>query len=72
MRWAGHVVCMAERRGIYWVLVGKREGKRPLGRPRQRMEDIKMHLKDVGWIDLAWDMDMCWAIVNAVRNLRGP
>jgi hypothetical protein len=63
---------MAERRGIYWLLVGKREGKRPLGRPRQRMEDIKMHLKDVGWIDLAWDMDMCWAIVNAVRNLRGP
>ena len=57
---------------MYRVLVWKREGKRPLGRPRQRMEDIKMHLKDVGWIDQAWDRDMCWAIVNAVRNLRGP
>jgi hypothetical protein len=39
MRWAGHVVCMAERRCAFGVLVGKPEGKRPLGRPRRRLED---------------------------------
>ena len=45
MRWAGHVMRMAERRGIYRVLMGKPEGKRPLGRPRRRWEDnIKMEL----------------------------
>ena len=49
MRWAGHVVCMGERRGVYRVLVGKPEGKRPLERPRGRWEDnIKMDLQDVG------------------------
>ena len=49
MRWAGHVARMGERRGVYRVLVGKPEGKRPLGRPRRRWEDnIKMDLEEVG------------------------
>ena len=49
MRWAGHVARMGERRGIYRVLVGKPEGKRPLGRPRRRWEEnIKMDLQEVG------------------------
>ena len=49
MRWAGHVARMSEERGVYRVLVGKQEGKRPLGRPRRRWEDnIKMDLQDVG------------------------
>ena len=48
-RWAGHVAGMGERRDVYRVLVGKTEGKRPLGRPRRRQEDnIKMDLQDVG------------------------
>jgi len=50
MRWAGHVLCMGERRGVYRVLVGKAEGKRPLGRPRHRREDI------VRWIFRKWDV----------------
>ena len=49
MRWAGHVACMGDRRGIYRVSVGKPEGKRPPGRPRHRWEDcIKMDLQEVG------------------------
>jgi len=39
MRWAGHIACMEERRGIYWDLVGRPEGKRPLGRPRRNWEN---------------------------------
>ena len=56
---------MGQRRGVYRVLVGKPEGKRPLGRPRRRWEDnIKMDLKEVGggcgdWMELAQDRDMC-------------
>ena len=47
--WVGHVACMGEMRGVYRVLVGKPEGKRPLGRPRRRWEDnIKMDLHEVG------------------------
>ena len=67
---------MGERRGAYRVLVGKSEGKRPLGRPRRRCEDnIKMDLQEVGcedmdWIDRAQDRDRWWALVNAVMNLR--
>ena len=59
MRWAGHVERMGERRGIYRGLVGKPEGKRPLGRPMRRWEDtVKMYLLEVGfgsmdWIELA-------------------
>jgi len=50
MRWSEHVACMGKRIGAYWVLVGKPEGKRPLGRPRYRWEDnIKMALQEVGW-----------------------
>jgi hypothetical protein len=50
MGWAGHVACVGERRGVYRVLVGKPEGKRPLGRPRHRWEDnIKMVLLEVRW-----------------------
>ena len=75
MRWAGHVVCMGERRGVYRVLVGKPEVKRPLGRLRHRWEDnIKMDLQEVGcggmdWIVLAQDSDRWQALVNVVRNL---
>jgi hypothetical protein len=50
LRWAGHVARMGERRGAYRALVGKREGRRPLGRTRRRWEDnIKMDLREVGW-----------------------
>ena len=63
MRWAGHVARMVEGRGVYRVLMGKREGRRPLGRPRHRWENnIKMDLQEVGcgvmdWIELAQDRD---------------
>jgi hypothetical protein len=76
MRWAGHVAHMGEGRNVYRVLVGKTEGKRPLGRPRRRWEDgIKMDLGEIGWggvewIHLAQDRDHWWALVNAVMNLR--
>jgi hypothetical protein len=50
LRWAGHVASMGERRGAYRALVGKPEGRRPLGRSRHRWEDnIKMDLREVGW-----------------------
>jgi len=50
MRWAGHVARIGERIGVYRVLVGKSEGKRPLGRTRPRWEDnIKIHIQEVGW-----------------------
>jgi hypothetical protein len=67
---------MREERGVYRVLVGKPEGKRPLGKPRRRWEDnIKIDLQEVGcggmdWIGLAQDRDRWKAIVNAVMNLR--
>ena len=78
MRWVEGVERMGERRGVYKVLVGKPEGKRPLGRPRSRWEDnIKMDLQEVGcggvdWIELAQDRDRWWTLVNAVMNLRVP
>jgi len=78
MRWDGHVACMGASRGVYSVLVGKPEGKRPLGRPRRRWEDnIKMDLQEVGcggvdWIELAQDRDRWRALVSAVMNLRVP
>jgi hypothetical protein len=50
MRWVWHVACMGEERGAYRILVGRPEGRRPLGRPRCRWEDnIKMDLQEVGW-----------------------
>jgi hypothetical protein len=68
---------MGERRGVYRVLVGKPEGKRPLGRHRHRWEDIRMDLQEVGcgcedWIGLAQDRDMWRALVSVVRNLLVP
>jgi hypothetical protein len=67
---------MGEERGVYRVLVGKPEGKKPMGRPRHRWEDnIRMDLQDVrcgvmDWIGLAQDRDRWRVIVNAVMNLR--
>jgi hypothetical protein len=76
MRRAGHVARMGEERKVYRVLMGKPEGKRPLGRPRRRWEDgIRMDLRDTGWgsvewIQLAQDRDRWLALVNKVMNLR--
>ena len=77
MRWAGHVASMSEGRGVYRVLVGKPEGKRPLGRPRLRWEDnIMIDLREVGgggdWMELAQDRDRWRALVNTVMNFRVP
>jgi len=77
MRWAEHVARMGEERGVYRVLVGKPEGKRPLGRPRRRWVDIRMDLQEVGcrymdWIGLAQDTDRWRTLVSAVMNLRVP
>ena len=77
MRWAGHVARMVEERGVYRVLVGKPEGKRPLGRPRRRWVDIRLDLQEVGcgymdWIGLAQDRDRWRTLVSAVTNLRVP
>jgi hypothetical protein len=69
---------MGEGRGAYRVLVGRPEGRRPLGRPRRRLEDnIKMDLQEVGWgdmdwIDMAQDRDRWRALVSAVMNLQVP
>jgi hypothetical protein len=78
MRWAGHVARMGEGRGAYRVLVGRPEGRRPLGRPRRRWEDkIKMDLQEVGWGGMDWiamaqGRDRWRALVSAVMNLRVP
>jgi hypothetical protein len=78
MRWAGHVTCMGEGRGVYWVFVGKPEGKRPLGRPRRRWEDnIKLNFREIGidganWILLAQNKVQWRAFLNMVMNLRVP
>ena len=78
MRWAGHVACMGEESGVYRVLVGKPEGKRPLGRPRRRcVDNIRMDLQEVGcgcmdWIGLAQDRDSWRTLVSAVMNLPVP
>ncbi|KAJ4439539.1 hypothetical protein ANN_07663 [Periplaneta americana] len=78
LRWAGHVARMGESRNAYRVLVGRPEGKRPLGRPRRRWEDnIKMDLREVGyddrdWINLAQGRDQWRAYVRAAMNLWVP
>jgi hypothetical protein len=69
---------MGKKRNAYRLLVGKPEGKRPLGRPRRKwVDNIRMDLGEVGWsdvdwIDLAQDRDRCRALVNSVLNLRVP
>jgi len=78
MRWGGHVACIGEEREVYRVLVGKPEGRKPLGRPRRRwVDNIMMDLQEVGcgymaWIGLAQDRDRWRTDVSAVMNLRVP
>jgi hypothetical protein len=78
MRWVRLVARMGEVRGAYNILVGRPEGRRPLGRPRRGWEDnIKMDLREIGfrdvdWIHLAQDRDRWWALVNTVMKLRVP
>jgi hypothetical protein len=78
MRWAGYVARMREKRNVYRLLVGKPEGKRPLGRPRRRwIDNIKMDLLEirvsvVDWIGLAQDRYRWRVLVNSVMNLRVP
>jgi hypothetical protein len=78
LRLAGHVARMGEGRGVYRVLVGRLEGKRPLGKPRRRWEDnIKLDLRKIGidganWIQLAQDRVQWWAFLNTVVNLWVP
>ena len=78
MRWAGHVARMEEGRVVHKVLVGKPEGKRPLGRSRRKWDDnIKVDLEEVGrgcgdWMELAQNRDRWWALVSTVMNFRVP
>jgi hypothetical protein len=78
MRWVGHVARRGMGRCVYRVLVGRPEGRRPLGRPRHRWEDnIKMDLREIGidganWIQLDQDRVQWQACVNTVMNLWVP
>jgi len=78
MRWAGHVARVGEEREVCRVLLGKAEGRRPLGRPRRRwVDNIMMVLQAMGcgymdWIGLAQDRGRWRTLVSAVMNLRVP
>jgi len=78
MRLAGHMACMGEEKGVYRVLLGKPEGRRPLGRPRRRwVDNIRMDLQEVGcaymdWIGLTQGREWWRMLVSAVMNLRVP
>jgi hypothetical protein len=77
MRWVGYVTRMEAKRSAYRMLVGKQEGKRPLGRPRRRwVNNIKMDLMEIGWGGMDWiEVAQDWvhwrAVVNTVMNLGG-
>jgi len=77
MRWAGHVARMGEERGAYRVLVGKPEGRKPLGKPRRRwVDNIRMDLQEVGcryvdWFGLAQDSDSCADACECGNELSG-
>jgi hypothetical protein len=78
MTWAGHIARMGEKRNAYRILVGKPEGKRPLGRPTRRwVDNIKMDLTEIGWdgmdwIDLAQNRDRWRALMNMAKKFRVP
>jgi len=78
MRWAGHVARMGAERGVYRVLMGKPEERRPLGRPRRRwVDNIRMYLQEMrcgymDWIGLAQDRDSWRRLVSVVMNIRVP
>jgi hypothetical protein len=77
MKWVRHVAGVGEKTAAYRILVGRPEGRRPVGRPRRRWEDnIKTDLQEVGWgmdwIELAQDRDRWRALVNEVMNLWVP
>jgi hypothetical protein len=77
MRWASHLARMQEKRNAYRLLVGKPEGKRPLGRPRHRWMNIRMDFGEVGWGDVDWiglaqDRNRLRALVNSLLKLRVP
>jgi hypothetical protein len=78
MRWAGHVARIGEKRNVYRLLVGKPEGKRPIGWPRRRwIDNIKMDLLEIGlsvvdWIGPAQDRYRWRALGNSIMNLRVP
>jgi hypothetical protein len=78
IRWAGDVARMGEKNNAYKILVGKPEGKSPLGRPRRKwVDDIQIDLREIGWdgmdwINLAQDSDQWMALSNTMMNLRVP
>jgi hypothetical protein len=78
MRWAGHIARLGRKRNAYRILVGKPEGWRPLGRPRQRWnENIEIDIREIGyvgidWIHLVQDRDQWRALVKTAMNFRVP
>jgi hypothetical protein len=78
MKWAGHIARMGEKRNACRLMVGKPEGRRPVGRPIRRwLDNIRMDLVEVGWGDVDWiglaqDRDRWSALVDSVLNLRVP